>query len=652
MSPSSPSSSTVSGSRVLVLPTPWLPVPKKCRIQSDSSSLAPEEPEPKRIVVLRVPKLPIPTPMPKRLSLPVVPRVPSPPPLLHGAEFPNVLLPSHLAAGGEGLVPAFGDRFLVMPYPGNWAPRSDTIRVGDPARTIESQEKTMAAALKSADTTRRFRLHASEGFLYPKSSTPTQDFPSVDMCLRCMEMSRIRLQGLTREEGPFSKSEYLSCPPASVDIPVWVDPVVDYDTGYMDAVGLVPVAPRSPSTSALLSRDGPDLQNEFCLRWQAFESEMNDWHLRDQAFRAQCVREQVTIPYQAFEAKCASLQVSIAEDSEKRARDISAIRDSIQDVLSETRNAAIASAEYCVALRREFDCTGTRAHAHQLYQELTRALQFLVEHGDLSAFEDPYLDFTNVLLLQRLQAKHPSCGYHFRRFDRSEYHPPRFVYPNHAPGFTKEEADALPLASESLPVYPVRAPSSPPVGLPLSDIHMEVDDNDPGPPQNPYNVVPPAGHAAGKVSASYFDPAKGETADMDGDGHRRRPKPTPWYQSLCRLRAMTESEDDSDVEEIPPPSARTIGKKRAVDVPGSPDVVVLSDDNKKIYWRGAHFIVESRLDPRDPILPPSPLFSSWFSLVRNGPEPIVALVFLLLHRAKDLPASIQPVSPVISRFTE
>ncbi|KAJ7073724.1 hypothetical protein C8F01DRAFT_1242028 [Mycena amicta] len=178
-----------------------------------------------------------------------------------------------------------------------------------------------------------------------------------------------------------------------------------------------------------------------------------------------------------------------------------------------------------------------------------------------------------------------------------------------------------------------------------SDIHMEVDDDKSGPVRDAHHWVPPAGHGAGKGSASYFDPAKGETADMDGDGYRRRPKPTPWYQSLHRLLASTDSEDDSDVEEIPPPSARAAGKKRAVDIPGSPDVVVLSDDNKKVYWRRTHFVVESRLDPHNPILPPSPLFSSWFSLVRNGPESIVGLVFLLLHRAKDLPASIQPVSP-------
>ncbi|KAJ7059024.1 hypothetical protein C8F01DRAFT_1255438 [Mycena amicta] len=459
-------------------------------------------------------------------------------------------------------------------------------------------------------------------------------------------MSRIRLQGLTREDGPFSKAEYLSRPPPSIDLPVWVDPVVDYDTGYMDVVSLVPVAPRSPSTSALLSRDGPDLQNEFRLRWQAFEAEMNDWRLRDQAFRASCVHEQVTVPRRAFEAKCANLQASIAGDSEKRARDILAIRESIQDVLSETRNAAIASAEYRVALRREFDCAGTRAHAHQLYEELTRALQFLVENGDSSAFEDPYLDFTNTLLLQRLQSKDPSCGYKFRCFDRSEFLPMSFVYLDNAPGLTKEEADALPLASESLPIYPVRVPPSPPpAGMSLSDIHMEIDDDEPIPAQDAYRWVPPASHGAGKVSATYFDPAKGETADMDGNGHRRRPKPSPWYQSLRQFRDSKDSEDDSDVEEIPPPSVRTFEKKRAVDVPEDPEVVVVSDDDKKVYWRGTHFVVESRLDPRNPVLPPSPLFSSWFSLIRNGPEPIVGLIFLLLHRARDLPASIQPVSP-------
>ncbi|KAJ7065544.1 hypothetical protein C8F01DRAFT_1249115 [Mycena amicta] len=656
MSSSRPSPSTVSGSRVLRSSNAIASgsgsgsssnpsSSKKRRIQSDSSSLAPEEPEPKRIVVLRVPKLPIPTPLPKLPPSPVVPRASSPLPSLRAAEFPDALGSSRPVVGGKGLVPAFGDRVLVMSYPGYWAPRADTVRVGDPVRTIESQEKTMAAALKSADTTRRFRLYTSEGFLYPKSSVPIQDFPPVDMCLRRMEMSRIRLQGLTREDGPFSKAEYLSRPPPPIDIPVWVDPVVDYDTGYMDAVGLVPVAPRSPSTSSLLSCDGPDLQNEFRLRWQAFKSEMNDWRQRDQAFRARCVHEQITVPRRAFEAKCASLQASIAKDSEKRARDILAIRNSIQDVLTETRNAAIASAEYRVALRREFDCAGTRAHAHQLYQELTQALQFLVENGDLSAFEDPYLDFTNTLLLQRLQSKDPSCGYQFRRFDRSEYQPMRFVYPDNAPGFSKEEADALPLASESLPSYPVRVASPPSVGMSLSDIHMEVDGDEPGPAQNSYDRVPPAGHGAGKVSASYFDPAKGETADMDGDGSRRRPKPSPWYQSLCRLRASQDSEDDSDVEEIPAPSARAAGKKRQVDVPGSPEIIVLSDDDKKVYWRGVHFVVESRLDPRNPVLPPSPLFSSWFSLVRNGPEPIVGLVFLLLHRAKDLPSSIQPVSP-------
>ncbi|KAJ7052990.1 hypothetical protein C8F01DRAFT_1261160 [Mycena amicta] len=559
MSPSGPSSSTASGSRVLrssnavasgsgssLNPS----ASKKRRIQSDSSSVAPEEPKLKLIVVLRVPKLPISTPLLERPSPPVVSPSRSPFPLLRAAEFRDPAAPSQLSVGGKHLLPPFGDKFLVMPYPGNWAPCSDTVHVGDPARTRESQEETMVAAVKSADTTRCFRLNASEGFLYPKSSIPTQDFPSVDMCLRRIEMSRIRLRGLTREDGPFSNTDYLSRPAAPVDIPVWVDPVVDYETGYVDAVGLVPVAPRSPSTSALLSRDGPDLQNEFRLRWQAVESEMNEWCLRDHAFRARCVHEQVTIPRRVFEAECASLQASIAEDLEKRARDISAIRKSIQDVLSETRNAAIASAEYRVALRREFDCPGTRAHAHQLYQELTQALQFLVENGDLSAFEDPYLDFMNTLLLQRLQAKDPSCGYRFRRFDRSELYPASFVYPNYAPGFTKEEADALPLASETLPVYPSRVFSSP-VGTPLSDVQMEIDIDEPVLAQNPYNRVPPTGHGAGKVSATYFDPAKGETADMDGNGHRRHPKPSNWYQSLRRIRAPKDSEDDSDVEEIP-----------------------------------------------------------------------------------------------------
>ncbi|KAJ7058874.1 hypothetical protein C8F01DRAFT_1255290 [Mycena amicta] len=616
MSPSGPSSSTASGSRVLRSSNAVASgsgsssnpsSSKRRRILSDSSSRAPEEPQPKRIVVLRVLKLLISSPFPERPSSLNVSPSRSPPPLLRTAEFRVAAAPSQLSVGGKHLLPPFGDKFLVMPYPGNWAPRSDTVHVGDPARTRESQEETMAAAVKSADTTRRFRLNASEGFLYPKSAL--------------LEKTALSL----------IPSIFLD-PPAPVDIPVWVDPVVDYETGYVDEVGLVPVAPRSPSTSALLSRDGPDLQNEFRLRWQAFESEMNDWRLRDQAFRARCVHEQVTIPRRAFEEKCASLQASITEDSEKRARDIQAIRDSIQDVLSETRNAAIASAEYRVALRREFNCAGTHAHAHQLYQELTRALQFLIENGDLSAFEDPYLDFTNALLLQRLQAKDPSCGYRFRRFDRSEFHPPWFVYPNYAPGFTKEEADALPLASDSLPVYPVRVPSPPPlVGTSLSDIHMEVDDDEPVPAQDAYRWVPPAGHGAGKVSATYFDPEKGETADMDGNGHRRRPKPSSWYQSLRRIRAPKDSKDDSD--------------KQAENKPSSPDVVVLSEDETSISWRGIHFDREPQVDPRNPVVPPSPLFSSWFSLIRNGPVPIVDYIFLLLQRAKELPVSTCPVAP-------
>ncbi|KAJ7059023.1 hypothetical protein C8F01DRAFT_1255437 [Mycena amicta] len=165
MSPSGPSSSTASGSRVLRSSNAVASgsgsssnpsSSKKRRVQSDSSSLAPEEPQPKRIVVLRVPKLPILTPLPKPPSSPVVPRVASPIPSLRAAEFPDALLPPHLATGGKGLVPPFGDNFLVMSYPGNWAPRSDSIRVGDPARTREFQDRTMVAALKSADTTRRF----------------------------------------------------------------------------------------------------------------------------------------------------------------------------------------------------------------------------------------------------------------------------------------------------------------------------------------------------------------------------------------------------------------------------------------------------------------------------------------------------------------
>ncbi|KAJ7058871.1 hypothetical protein C8F01DRAFT_1255284 [Mycena amicta] len=486
MSPSGPSSSTVSGSRVLRSSNAVASgsgsglsshpsSSKKRRIQSDSSSLAPEEPEPKRIVVLRVPKLPIPTPLVPKASFFVLSFLALP------------LLSPRFVPPNFGIQPRVPNCQLAESNPYR---RSVTIScVGDPVRTRESQDETMAEAVKSADTTRRFRLHASEGFLYPKSSVPTQDFPSVDMCLRRMEMSRIRLQGLTREDGPFSKAEYLSLPPAPVDIPVW-------------------------------------------------------------------------------------------------------------DVLSETRNAAIASAEYRVALRREFDCAGTRAHAHQLYQELTRALQFLVENGDLSGFEDPYLDFTNTLLLQRLQAKDPSCGYRFRRFDSfrvppSDVHLPQLL----RPGLSKEEADALPLASESLPVYPVpcsvlssyRAISlgySYGGSTTTSPVQLKI--------RTTGSLPLVTALARSQLVISTLRKARRRIwTEMAIGVVPNRVPGTRVYASFATRRIPKTTRTSKRF--LLPPLA--LPRRNAqVDVPGSPDVVVVSDDDKKGYWRGAHFVVESCLD--------------------------------------------------------
>ncbi|KAJ7065176.1 hypothetical protein C8F01DRAFT_1248777 [Mycena amicta] len=455
MSPSGPSSSNASGSRALrsssaVASSSGGPRPhavvasgsgssstpspaKRRRFQSGSVSY-PEEPSfsshPSDVPPPASPKS---TPFSRRSPYSLTIQLPPPRSILR--IFLLLLSPQLFLLPAKITMPAFGDH---------------TSLTADPVQTRKAQEESVAAAAKSADTVRRFRLNAAEGFFYPKSIHPTQDFPSVEMCIRRMGASRNRLQVLTRDDGPFVNTEYLSRPTPLVELPVWVDPVVDYETGYEDAVRVF--KPTSP--------------------------------------RAVTVFDESTSP-----------------------------------------------------------------------------------------------SFTLNM----------------------------FVHPDDPHGFSEEEMRSLPLASESLPVFPLRLPSP--------DARMEIDD-DVGTEQDSSSWFTPVA-PVGRVSS----------ANLESPSSRR---------GVRSRRLIVESDESSDTEEIPLPSARSAGKKRAREPSGSPDVVVLSEGESP-NWRGTHFDIVPSVDARNPVMPPAPLYSSWFTLVRDGPDTLSGFIFLLLQRAKELPASTRPV---------
>ncbi|KAJ7058858.1 hypothetical protein C8F01DRAFT_1303054 [Mycena amicta] len=367
-------------------------------------------------------------------------------------------------------MPAFGDKFMGLLYPGDWDNRVDISGLPDEPLRTRLQQESIASAAKSADLVRRFRLRVAEGFLYPRSVHPTQDYPSSDMCLRQ------DVDDMLQDDGPFAKAEHLSAPPPELDLPTWVEPIVDFDTGYDKAVGCMPITPHAPSRDDLRGPDGPMMQDDFRNRWLSFEASMNEWRERDRVFRARCIHEQVELPCLAHDEYVALLTARFEEDTRTRSSDVAAIRNSLQDVLSETRNTAIASAEYHVALQHESDCAGTREHLLQLYEELTRGLQFLVENGHSAPFGDVYVDFANTVLLQRLQSVDPSSGLKFRCFDKSEFVPWSIVYRSDftTPGSLVYGLDpaSVPLVSDSLLRSPPRIVQPP---SPLPDVPMDID---------------------------------------------------------------------------------------------------------------------------------------------------------------------------------
>ncbi|KAJ7048012.1 hypothetical protein C8F01DRAFT_1269839 [Mycena amicta] len=536
-------------------------------------------------------------------------------------------------------MPAFGDKFMGLLYPGDWDNRVDISGLPDEPLRARLQQESIASAAKSADLVRRFRLRVAEGFLYPRSVHPTQDYPSSDMCLRRMLMSRMRLQDMLRDDGPFAKAEHLSTPPPELDLPTWVEPIVDFDTGYDKAVGRMPITPHAPSRDDLRGPDGPMMQDDFRNRWLAFEASMNEWRERDRVFRARCIHEQVELPRLAHDEYVALLTARFEEDTRARSSDVAAIRNSLQDVLSETRNAAIASAEYHVALQRESDCAGTREHLLQLYEELTRGLQFLVENGHSAPFGDVYVDFANTVLLQRLQSVDPSSGLKFRRFDKSEFDPWSIVYRSDftTPGSLVYGLDptSVPLVSDSLlrsPTRIVRPPS------PLPDVPMDIDVGAPAAAQVPPRVF---GHPDGlshKVSAK-----KRDTSGV-------------W-------NFLSDSGTDSAHEEELPPRKHSPSRKVAARrIVSSDSSGSSSDEDEKVVvihpvvpvpvlsvrsdWHGNHIDLEPTVDLEELALPPSPLYSSWTTLVQEGPLPLARFILLLVRKAHELTFSTRPVSPV------
>ncbi|KAJ7073217.1 hypothetical protein C8F01DRAFT_1244201 [Mycena amicta] len=480
-------------------------------------------------------------------------------------------------------------------------------------------KKVSPLLAKSADLVRRFRLRVAEGFLYPRSVHSTQDYPSSDMCLRRMLMSRMRLQDMLRDDGPFAKAEHLSAPPPELDLPTWVEPIVDFDTGYDKAVGRMPITPAcSVSRRSSAGPDGPMMQDDFRNRWLSFEASMNEWCERDRVFPGE-------VHPRAGRTSASRAQ---REDTRARSSDVAAIRNSLQDVLSETRNAAIASAEYHVALQRESDCAGTREHLLQLYEELTRGLQFLVENGHSAPFGDVYVDFANTILLQWLQSVDPSSGLKFRCFDKSEFDPWSIVYRSDftTPGSLVYGLDpaSVPLVSDSLlrsPTRIVRPPS------PLPDVPMDIDVGAPAAAQVPPRVFGHPDRLSHKVSAKKRDTSGVWNFLLDsGTDLAPEEELPPRKRSPSRKGRRASSDEDEKVVVIHP----------VVPVP------VLS---VKSDWHGNHIDLEPAIDFEGLALPPSPLYSSWVTLVQEGPLPIARFVLLLVRKAHELTFSTRPVSP-------
>ncbi|KAJ7061530.1 hypothetical protein C8F01DRAFT_1082959 [Mycena amicta] len=523
------------------------------------------------------------------------------PPAVPGAVVSPAQAPPAASLSAAKLpMPAFGDKFMGLLYPGDWDKRVDISGLPDEPLRARLQQESIAAAAKSADLVRRFRLRVAEGFLYPRSVHPTQDYPTSDMCLRRMLMSRMRLQDMLRDDGPFANAEHLSAPPSELVLPSWVEPVVDFDTGYDKAVGRMPITPHAPSREDLRGPDGPMMQDDFP---------------QPMAF--------VELPRLAHDESVASLVARFEEDSRKRSADVAAIRTSLQDVLSETRNAAIASAEYHVALQRESDCAGTREHVLQLYEELTRGLQFLVENGQSAPFGDVYVDFANTVLLQRLQSVDPSSGLKFRSFDKSEFVPWSIVYRSDftTPGSLVYGLDpaSVPLVSDSLlrsPPRIIRPPS------PLPDVPMDIDVGAPAAAQVPPRVF---GHPDGlshKVSANeegYVWPAPTRRTKRNSRLGRRSPS-----RKVAARRIVSSDSSGSSSDE----DEKVVVIHPVVPVP----VLSVRSD-----WHGNHIDLEPYSRPRRTRPTPVPI---------EGPLPLARFILLLVRKAHELTFSTRPVSPV------
>ncbi|KAJ7062198.1 hypothetical protein C8F01DRAFT_1082744 [Mycena amicta] len=470
-------------------------------------------------------------------------------------------------------MPAFGDKFMGLLYPGDWDNRVDISGLPDEPLRARLQQESIASAAKSAD---------------------------LDML---------------RDDGPFAKAEHLSAPPPELELPTWVEPIVDFDTGYDKVVGRIPITPHAPSRDDLRGPDGPMMQDDFRNRWLSFEASMNEWRECDRVFRARCIHEQVELPRLAHDEYVALLTARFEEDTRTRSSDVAAIRNSLQDVLSETRNAAIASA----------DCT----------KSLTRGLQFLVENGHSAPFGDVYVDFANTVLLQRLQSVDPSSGLKFRCFDKSEFVPWSIVYRSDftTPGSLVYGLDpaSVPLVSDSLlrsPPRIVRPPS------PLSDVPMDIDIGAPAAAQ----VLPRVfGHPDGfshKVSAMKRDTSGVWNFLSDSESVHEEELPPKLCSTSGKVAGRRILSSDS--------SSSSSGKDVVVVQPVIP-VPVLS---VRSDWHGNHIDLEPTVDFEELSLPPSPLYSSWTTLVQEGPLPLARFVLLLVRKAHELTFSTRPVSPV------
>ncbi|KAJ7058859.1 hypothetical protein C8F01DRAFT_1085351 [Mycena amicta] len=113
-------------------------------------------------------------------------------------------------------------------------------------------------------------------------------------------------------------------------------------------------------------------------------------------------------------------------------------------------------------------------------------------------------------------------------------------------------------------------------------------------------------------------------------------------------------------EELPPKMCSTSGKvagRRILSSDSSSsssgeDVVVVQPVipvpvlSVRSDWHGNHIDLEPTVDFKELGLPPSPLYSSWTTLVQEGPLPLARFVLLLVRKAHELTFSTRPVSPV------